>query len=260
MNIEHKSRPAEGWKPYVYWDERNPKATEAANWLNIGRNSVEEANVILVLGGDGTMIKAIRELHHHTKPFYGVNFGHVGFLLNNPGVIPAHISVYSLPMLICEWDLPDPENNVGADIAVNDIWVERASPQSASLKIEVNDKVVIPKMYSDGVLVASPQGSTAYARAMGGTPMPLTTKAYQIVGNNVGFPNWKSAVLDLNQRVTVTNHDPAKRPLKLYADGVLLYEGVTKVRIGVCTHKSFQLIFDKDLNLGHKIAAVQFPQ
>ena len=193
MNVVHRSRPAEGWKPYIYCDMYNEEAKKAFKGQACSVR-IEEANVILVLGGDGTMIKAITELHHHGLPFYGINYGHVGFLLNDKGIIPAHISVYSLPLLTCECDNSDTDAWYKAT-AVNDIWVERASPQSASLEVSVDGKVCIPKMYSDGLLVSTPQGSTAYARAMGGIPVPLTTQAIQLVGNNVGFPAWKSALL-----------------------------------------------------------------
>jgi NAD kinase len=251
-------------RPFIFFDKKNPDALAAVQGFKHHSFDTESSQLpppdtILVLGGDGTMIKAIHEHYDKNLPFYGVNYGHMGFLLNDNKNPSFFTKEYELPLLEVLYKEDEEEKDVTVAIAVNDAWVERASPQTASLRLKVGKQTRIEKLYADGLLVSSPQGSTAYARAMGGTPLPLDTKAIQIVGNNVSFPQWKSAILGLKQLITIENHDTKKRPINLYADGILLKQNTSKVVIGIHKEK-IKLQFDVNHNLAEKIAILQFPK
>lgn len=207
------------------------------------------------------MIRAIQAYHTWNKPFYGVNYGHVGFLLNE--CAPSNdFTAHKLPLLNIGYTS---SNGIGHGYAVNDVWVERMTAQTARLKLSIDGTERLSSIYADGLLVCTPQGSTAYAKSMGGVPLPLDAKALQIVGSNVSFPSWRSALLGQDQRVTISQHSPAaatddKRPIKLYADGSLLAEHILQVFIERDRERSVTLLFDPSRSLTEKITQVQFPK
>jgi NAD kinase len=180
-------------------DERNAKAVELAKVFQPFEN-INDPNCILVIGGDGTMLHAIRNYWRQRLPFLGINAGHLGFLLNDPKEVlsinfpPKDLIFRQMPLLYVET-----ENDAGikqSELAFNDTWVERATSQTAWLEVTLNGQVKLPKLIADGVLVATAAGSTAYARAMGAMPLLADTPALLLVGSNVLNPhNWKSALL-----------------------------------------------------------------
>lgn len=262
------------WKPYLYVDERNKEAQRFAKALP--NYKLKDANIIVVLGGDGTMLRAIREHLDKNLPFYGMNFGHVGFLLNDrkedlfflPTLPELSVKSYVLSPLMVEYS-PYGANETFNDIAINDVWVERGSAQSSWINLSVMDSPAylshyeggIPKLIGDGVLVCTPQGSTAYARAMGGVPLPVNADVLQIVGSNISSPQWRRAIVSYDKTVELTNEadDHKKRPLKLFVDGIELTDDVMSVTI-FRSDKTFTLMFDADRSLTEKIAKVQFGQ
>lgn len=256
MNAKEFSQPSDGWKTYLYFDPKNEKARTASE--SFTNHPITEANVILVFGGDGTMIKAIHAFHQYDIPFYGINYGHVGFLLNEDLVLPERICVYTLPLLEATWE--DVQGWKHKALAVNDAWVERATAQTARMTVYVDDIIRLKTIYADGLLVCTPQGSTAYARAMGGIPLPLNTSALQVVGSNVSFPNWKSALIGVNQTITIEINDRHKRPMAFYVDGIAQHVStVGRINIYRCKDADIQLAFDINHDLADKIAKVQFP-
>ncbi|WP_394999044.1 NAD(+)/NADH kinase [Acinetobacter sp.] len=244
--------------PVVIVDEYNPKAIEAAKQFK--NYKFDDANMILVLGGDGTMVRAIQKFYKFELPFYGINYGHLGFLLNDNTSLPKQYACYNLPLLRTTWSGLD--GSCGEAVGVNDIWVERASAQTAKMMLLLDGVLTLPRVYADGLLVCTPQGSTAYARAMGGVPLPIDTQAMQIVGNNVGFPTWKSALLGLDQSVEIINtcNQTGKRPIRLLSDGVVLSENIHSVKISRLKTHNITLFFDTNTNLASKITAIQFPK
>lgn len=256
MNTLIHNEPKGGWKPLIVCDNLNTKAAHYAEQLE--HHTITKSNIILVLGGDGTMIKAIHEYYKLNLPFYGLNFGHVGFLLNEVAPIPEELISYNLPLLDVGWY--DVDGWYGSAIAVNDAWVERASAQTARLSLSIDSICRLPSLYADGLLVSTPQGSTAYTRAMGGIPLPLSTNALQVVGSNVSFPAWKFALIDSNQQVAIEMHEKSKRPIRLLVDGVLKSDRTTKVVITKHQQYGVRLAFNPSHNLTEKIALVQFPK
>ena len=237
---------------------------QAQQWAAKFAAMTDEADpsFVAVLGGDGTMLRAIRDHWRRRLPFFGVNAGHVGFLLNAPeqvfeGHPQAHYVVFrQLPLIYVE--LETLEGEWRSTYAFNDSWVERASSQSAWVRVEVNAVPRIEKLVCDGALVCTAAGSTAYARAMGAAPLLADTPAWLLVGSNVMEPtNWKSALLSPDTSVEITNLDAAKRPLIAYVDGVA--QGpVKRLRARLSRAGSVELAFLANRDMAEKIANIQF--
>ena len=123
----------------------------------------------------------------------------------------------------------------------------------------VNDVERIEKLVADGVLIATAAGSTSYARAMGATPLPLYTPALLLVGSNVLHPpHWRPAVLPADSRIEVRTHDPEKRPLKAFIDGIP-QGNVQAIHARVSNIAAVELAFLPDHDPSLKLAKLQFP-
>ena len=246
----------------LVYDPRNPRSCALAEGL-VDFVDDDDPELIVVLGGDGTMLHAIRQHWRERIPFYGINTGHVGFLLNpisDPPQAPfgeAGMRLYQLPLLDVEAETLDGERR--STLAFNDAWVERATGQTAWVSLEVNAEVVLPKVIADGVLVATAAGSTSYARAMGATPVPLHTPVLVVVGSNVLSPiGWKPAVLGLDAEVRMTTLDPVKRPLRGYIDGVPQGQ-LRSLKVRASRIAAVELVFDQAHDPVSKLLRYQFP-
>lgn len=220
----------------------------------------EDPNLLVVVGGDGAMLRAIRTHWRRRIPFYGINAGHLGFLLNQNDDRPrpgAELHLYQIPLLWVQCELQSSEST--SDLAFNDAWIERKTGQSAWIEIRVNGQVRVPQLVADGSLVATAAGSASYARAMGAPPVPFDTPVLILAGSNVLRPiSWRSAVLPIDSTVEFRSLDPKKRPLQGFVDGVP--KGDTKsMRIRVSRTAAVELAFEADFDAAEKLARLQFP-
>jgi NAD kinase len=203
--------------------ERNPRAVEIAERFRAFAS--DPADLILVVGGDGTMLHAIRQHWRLRLPFLGVNAVHLGFLMNER--MPRELNElervsYMLPMLRVETEGPD--GHITRGLAYNDTWLERDGGQAAWLRLDVDEQTRIEKVICDGLLVATSSGSSAYARAMGAVPVPIDTPLLTLAGSNVFRPRfWKPMTLKDDAVVTLTSLDRSgKRPVRGFLDGMPL--------------------------------------
>lgn len=247
----------------IFLDERNPRAVEMANTYRHWEDR-ENPTAVLVLGGDGTMLRAIRDHWRLRIPFIGVNQGHLGFLLNEASALPAaalpktDFIIRLMPMLYIETEAPDGTRQ--NDLAFNDAWIERSTSQSAWLEVEVNGQIRIPKLVADGALVCTAAGSTAYARSMGVSPLLADTPGWVLAGSNVMSPSgWKSALLAPEANIILRSVGGEKRPLAAYVGGRPLGPAVTfharQSRIATT-----EVVFAGQHDMAEKIANMQFPQ
>lgn len=251
----------EGRPFHIQTDSQNPKAKGWLTRLPEG-GDMAGADIIAVLGGDGAMLRAIREHWRQRRPFFGINAGHLGFLMNAPGQVfgspfpPRDVILRQLPMLYLEVEGRD--GGVQTAYGFNDAWLERSTSQSAWLEVRVNGIPRIPKLISDGALVATAAGSTAYARSMGASPLLADTPAWLLVGSNVMEPvHWRSALLSVDSTVEMRSLDPERRPVEAFVDGLSLGEAVS-LRARISRAAAAEVVFCASHDMAEKIAAIQF--
>lgn len=244
-------------KPFVFFDPLNPRAVQLAPSF---RHHDDDANLILVLGGDGTMLQAIRQHWRRRIPYYGINLGHLGFLLNSgppANWVERHLVLEQLSLLWVE--TTDSAGQTRTALGFNEAWVERSTGQSAWIQVKVNGHVRLEKLVADGALIATAGGSTSYARAMGGTPLPLSTPALLLVGSNVLSPiGWRPVLMPRDAVVEFCTLDANKRPLSGYVDGVPQGE-VASMKARLSNVAAVELAFDPDHDPAEKLARIQFP-
>ncbi len=238
-------------------DEHNPSAVAYAETLREMEDQTTPRGV-LVFGGDGTMLRAVRMHWRKRLPFVGINQGHRGFLLNEfPPDFRHQLTAYHLPLLYVE---ASDQGGVKHDgVAFNDAWVERATLNTAWIEVRVNDRVVVEKLVGDGVLVATPAGSTAYASFMGATPSPITAQTITLVGSNVDPAGWKKSIHSLDTRVEFRALAPEYRPLRGAVDGVALGE-VASLKVRISRIAAVELVFDPGEDIQRKLLNIQFPK
>lgn len=251
----------EGLECLVQSDPRNPRSN---GWAQKFAPHADDADpdFIVTLGGDGAMLRCIRDHWRRRLPFFGVNAGHVGFLMNAPeqvfeSPIPSRDVIFrQLPLIFVEMETADGRQLTTH--AFNDAWVERSTSQSAWLSVVVNGVPRLDKLVSDGALVSTAAGSTAYARAMGAPPLLADTPAWLLVGSNVMEPaHWKSALLSTDSQVEIENLDAGRRPVVAYVDGVA--QGpVRRLRARLSRAATVELVFLANRDMAEKIAGVQF--
>jgi NAD kinase/nicotinic acid mononucleotide adenylyltransferase len=244
-------------------DDRNEKAVSWAK--KFAKWAVDDdPNLIMVFGGDGSMLHAIQQHWRKRVPFFGINAGHLGFLLNDVDAVPDNLEelwsetllVHHMPMLHVELQT---KSGWTEGLTFNDAWIERSTGQSAWLEVKVDGRVRMPKVVCDGVLVSTAAGSTAYARSMGAHPLLADTAAWLLVGSNVMDPiHWKSSLLSAQSTVEVTALNVEKRPLVGYLHGVSHGE-VTRMRARLSRAASVELAFLGAHDMAEKIARIQFP-
>jgi NAD+ kinase len=243
----------------LYFDRDKSEAGQLAEQLRpfVG----EPAEVILVIGGDGTMLRAIRQHWTDRLPFFGLNTGHLGFLLNDPADLQfweRELSRYRLPLLDIE--IVTANGSTRQEIAFNDCWVERETGQTAWIEVSVNGVVRMGRVVADGMLIASAAGSTSYARAMGATPLPFSADLLTLAASNVLIPAfWRPAALPLSTRIRLRSLDPTKRPLRGFVDG-LAQGPVQEMTARVSDTAAVELLFAPEYDPVAKLAITQFPQ
>ncbi len=244
-------------KPLIVFDPKNERACALA--ATFPKSEEKSPDLIIAIGGDGTMLHAIRQHWRKRAPFYGINTGHLGFLLNEIPFVPGEkrrLLVEHLPLLRVEVEGADGHKSA---LAFNDAWVERASGQTAHLAVSIDGHSRLENLVADGVLVATAAGSTSYARAMGAAPIPLASGAQLLVGSNVLSPSFfRPVVLPLSSQVFIKALDAHRRPLQGFIDGIS-YGIVESMTTRLSNIASVELLFDPTCDAAEKLARIQFP-
>lgn len=251
-----------GKKLKIVADTWNP---DALAWQERLANLRDDANPdgVLVLGGDGTMLRAIRENWTLRVPFIGLNVGHLGFLMNESEELVGpddhfadKLLVRRLPMLHVV--LTKRDGTQIEELSFNDAWLERSTGQTAWMRLSLNGEVKLDRVVCDGVLVSTAAGSTAYALSMGASPLLADTPAWLVVGSNVMRPlGWKSALLPMDAEVKVENIAPERRPLNGFVFSNR-YEDVIAMEARISRVASVELAFSEKHDMARKISDLQF--
>lgn len=241
-----------------------PKAREIALALMAGHVSVEpeEADVILVFGGDGFMLRCLHNLGYLEKPFYGVNGGTVGFLLNafkNPQLSLENVLSSAAPTHLKPLTM---EVHTGASVhkhlAINEVSLLRQTHQAIKMKLAINGKVQMEDFAGDGVIISTPAGSTAYNRSAGGPIIPLGVPLLSVMPLCPLRPRgWNGALIDDNAEIELEIIEPSNRMVSACADYVTIAHA-HRVKVSLNRAQTYTLLFDKGHNLEDRIIAEQF--
>ncbi len=218
--------------------------------------SPKNCDVIVVAGGDGFMLESLKKLHKFKKPFYGVNCGTFGFLMNKVSTKDFEKNIIKLKKITInplEVITTNKNNLKNRNIAINEISLFRQSKQTSSLKIEVGQRILIEKLIGDGVLVSTPAGSTAYNFSARGPILSLNSEKITITSINAFRPRkWKSKILSNNVTINIKNLDYNKRPIAVVADNVEI-RNIKKVKIFTNKKIKINLLYNKNKSLIKKI-------
>jgi NAD+ kinase len=217
-------------------------------------------DLMVALGGDGLMLHSLHEYKYLKIPIYGVNFGTVGFLMNSlPDDLIDAIDNSKLEVLHpLKMTAIDVNGKKFEHLAINEVSLLRQSYQAANIRIEVNDKVRLERLVCDGVLVATPAGSTAYNSSVNGPIIPLKADVLTITPISPFRPkSWRGALLSDGVKVKFDIVDYKKRPVSATADYFEVRD-VVSVEIGVDKDCSFDILFDSNHSLEERIIREQF--
>jgi NAD+ kinase len=223
-------------------------------------NSPMNADVIIVAGGDGFMLHSLKKYVKFKKPFYGINCGTYGFLMNR--YVSDHLEN---KILKAKRTIINPLQIINVNnkffkktlFAVNEISLFRQTKQTASLKLEIGNKTLIKKLIGDGILISTPAGSTAYNLSVHGPILSLNSGKLAITPISPFRPRrWKGKIVSNNVKIKLTNLDPKKRPVAVVADNVEI-RNIKTLNIKVNKNTNLILLHDPERSLVKRIKIEQ---
>lgn len=235
----------------------------ARNELTARHNFVSptEADVILVLGGDGFLLHTIHEFLHLNKPLYGMNCGTVGFLLNEyrpDGVTERIKEALKLDLPLLRVEAETISGQTRSLLAFNEMSIVRYSGQSLNLRVFIDGKKQLEKYVGDGLIYATPAGSTAYNLAIRGPILPLTANVLALTPVSPFRPRrWFGAVVPSSTILEIEVLDPEKRPAGASADFTEIRD-VRRVRTMLNEKAMVTVMFDERHSLHDRIVSEQF--
>ena len=222
--------------------------------------SPAKADFIVVSGGDGFMLNSLKKLYKYNKPFYGINCGTYGFLMNvySSNNLEQRI-IKAKKTLINPLELTaiNKNNNKKKSIAINEVSLFRQSRQTASIRLKVGKKIIIKKLIADGILVSTPAGSTAYNLSVHGPILSLNSEKLAITPISPFRPRrWKGKIVSNKSIIEVRNLDFNKRPLAAVADNIEI-RNVKFLKIKINKSIRLNLLYDKNRSLVKRIKIEQ---
>ena len=248
-------------KPQIISD-KNKKSLRIKNILTkkIEANQFKKSNLIIVIGGDGFMLQTLKKNKNSKKQFYGINSGNYGFLMNkfsSKNIIKNLNKAKMISISPLEMSVKNKNNKSKKSLAINEVSVLRQSRQAASLSIKQGTRQIIKKLVSDGVLVSTPAGSTAYNLSVHGPILNLNSKKLSIAPISPFRPRrWKGKIVNDKSGIIITNLNPTKRPISAVADN-LEFRNAKKIIIKTNNKIKFHLLYDKNRSLQQKIKIEQ---
>ena len=241
----------------------NPEAKEAFKVLikRYDQTKLELSDVIIAIGGDGMLLKALRNSIEKNKPVFGLNKGNVGFLMNELSFdnlenrIQTARKVKMHPLFMSAHKI---NGNIFTELAVNEVSILRQTHQAAHLKITVDKKERLNELVCDGILVSTPIGSTAYNLSARGPIIPLNANILALTPISSFRPRrWRGALLPqrVKIRIEVLNYDT--RPVSATADNVEARD-IKYIEISTDKTKKLTILHDSDHSLDERIMKEQF--
>lgn len=222
---------------------------------------LEQADVVVVLGGDGTMLEALHKALALGKPVYGMNCGSVGFLLNPyrvEGLMDRIAAAHSVIIHPLKMKTLSKDGKEAEALAFNEISLLRQSRQASKISIAVDGIQRLPELVCDGVLVSTPAGSTAYNLSAHGPIIPLSAHALALTPISAFRPRrWRGALLPGHVQIRFEALESDKRPVSAAADFTEIRD-VLQVDVWQSASIGVTLLFDPDHNLEERILKEQF--
>ena len=256
-----RTPPAPGEIAFVANDR--PAAQRARRDLveAYGDCAPEDARVLVALGGDGTMLEVLRRSLPLRVPVYGMNCGTVGFLMNEMRVddLPARLARSDRARINpLRMRAEDAEGRVHEAMAINEVSLLRQTHQTARLTIEVGGRTRLGQLICDGVMVATPAGSTAYNLSAHGPILPITSNLLALTPISPFRPRrWRGALLPYDAQVTISVQDAGFRSVSATADAHEVRD-VVRVETRIDRGAVMTLLFDQESSLEERIIQEQF--
>ena len=242
--------------------DKNPKSLKIKSLLLkiIKKKGLKKSNFTIVIGGDGFMLQTLKKNKNSNKSFYGVNSGNYGFLMNkfsSKNIINNLNKANLISISPLEMHVRNNKNQIKKYIAINEVSILRQSRQAASLSIYHGSKQVIKKLVSDGVLVSTPAGSTAYNLSVHGPILSLNSKKLSISPISPFRPRrWKGKIVGDKSKIVIKNLNPKKRPISAVADNIEV-RNAKNITIKTNQKIKFHLLYDQNKSLQKKIKIEQ---
>ena len=242
--------------------DKNTKSSKIKKLLvkNLNQEQFKKDNLIIVIGGDGFMLQTLKKNKNSKKQFYGINSGNYGFLMNkfsSKNIIKNLSKANMVSISPLEMIVKNKNNQTRKSLAINEVSILRQSRQAASLSIKQGSRQIIKKLVSDGVLVSTPAGSTAYNLSVHGPILSLHSKKLSISPISAFRPRrWKGKVVNDKSKIIIKNLDPFKRPISAVADN-LEVRNAKSITVKTNNKIKFNLLYDKNRSLQKKIKIEQ---
>ena len=242
--------------------DKNKKSIRIKKILikKINNHHSKQKNLVIVIGGDGFMLETLKKNKNSKKQFYGINSGNYGFLMNkfsSKHIVKNLSKTNMISISPLEMSVKNKNNQTKKSLAINEVSILRQSRQAATLSIKHGSKQIIKNLVSDGVLVSTPAGSTAYNLSVHGPILSLNSKKLSIAPISPFRPRrWKGKIVNDNSKIIINNLNPLKRPTSAVADN-LEVRNAKSIIIRVDKKIKFNLLYDRNRSLEKKIKIEQ---
>ena len=226
----------------------------------LSKDNFKYSRLCIVIGGDGFMLQTLKKNKNNDKLFYGINSGNYGFLMNKFSTKKIIKNISKAKMISIsplEMTVYNNKNQNKKHIAINEVSILRQSRQAASLSINYGSKQIIKRLVSDGVLVSTPAGSTAYNLSVHGPILSLNSKKLSISPISPFRPRrWKGKIVGDSSKIIIKNLNSKKRPISAVADNLEI-RNAKKIVVKSNKKIKFKLLFDQNRSLHKKIKIEQ---
>ena len=241
--------------------DSNSKSLKIKKFLikKIKPNMVKRLNLVIVIGGDGFMLQTLKRNKNKSNLFYGINSGNYGFLMNKfsrKNIIKNLSKAKMIRISPLEMKVSS-KNKTKICLAINEVSILRQSRQAASISIKNGSKYIIKKLISDGVLVSTPAGSTAYNMSVHGPILSLNSKKISIAPISAFRPRrWRGKIVGDKSKITIKNLNSKKRPISAVADNIEI-RNAKIINVKINNRIKFGLLYDRNRSLQKKIKLEQ---
>ena len=240
-----------------------PEAIEAQERLTAiyGNHPIDDAQVVVALGGDGFMLETLHRTLYAPRPIYGMNRGSLGFLMNDyveDGLLERINSAERAVIHPLSMTVIDAQRRNHRALAINEVSMLRQARQTAKLRVSIDGTVRMEELVCDGVLVATPAGSTAYNLSAHGPILPIEAALLALTPISAFRPRrWRGALLPHKAKVRFEILESAKRPVSAVADDFEVRD-VSAVDVAEDRSIAMTMLYDAGHNLDERILSEQF--